>query len=106
MKTALDEAMEDARHYHDLWKAAVHREERLQEELHMFTRGPTSDAEAEEIGQFLAGMLRRIEGESGAWDIVQGVLAEDGYMIAPSKTGPSSGPCQCDECQEERNRAL
>jgi hypothetical protein len=31
MKTALEEASEDARHYFDLWKAAEKREARLRE---------------------------------------------------------------------------
>ena len=46
--------------------------------------GPTTDAEAERIGQQIVAYLRRIEGETGPWDIVQGELEEFGYRLEPA----------------------
>lgn len=43
--------------------------------------GPTSDADAEHIGRHIAALVQRLEGESGAWDIMQHELALIGYQI-------------------------
>ncbi len=59
-KTALDEACEDARHYHHMWKAAEAREARLKEELAQrdaIERDVAAASVADSVGQLVKDVM-------------------------------------------------